>query len=113
LLDALLSYLEQNRATFVFYIRATNGLEWNLQHFGDDTIRTQLEIERAVEDRIRAALARGESPPGDPSIYTCAAIGILHHYLARRIRSEGSRADLRANQQELCAVLHRMLGVKP
>lgn len=110
---ATLSYLEENRASFVFYIRVTNGLEWNLSRFGDDAMRTLVEIEHLVEERIRAALERKEVPAGDPSVYTSAVLGILHHYLTRRIQYEGSDADLRVHEAELSAVMRRMLGVKP
>jgi AcrR family transcriptional regulator len=110
---ACLSFFEEHRSFFVFYIQTTSGLEWNVRRFGDEGPRLRQAFEEQVERRIEQAIGAGELADGDPLVYTCAIMGTLRHYLTWWLESRGTNEDLWAREPTLCAALHRLLGVKP
>lgn len=110
---ACLSFFEEHRSFFVFYIQTTSGFEWNVRRFGDEGPRVRQAFEEQIERRIDQAIATGELPDGDPLVYTCSLMGTLHHFLARWLQSGGASEDLWARESTLCAALHRLLGVAP
>lgn len=109
---ACLSFFEEHRSFFVFYIHTTSGFEWNLRRFGDDAPRLRQAFEEQIERRIERAIGNGELSDGDPVVYTCAIMGTLRHYLAWWLQSGGSSEELWARETTLCAALHRLLGWK-
>jgi AcrR family transcriptional regulator len=110
---ACLSFFEEHRSFFIFYIQTTSGFDWNVRRFGDEGPRVRQAFEEQIERRIEQAIGTGELSGGDPLVYTCTVMGTLHHYLARWLQSGGTSEDLWARESTLCAALHRLLGVKP
>jgi AcrR family transcriptional regulator len=108
---ASLSFFEEHRSFFVFYIQTTSGFAWNVRRFGDEGPRVRRTLEDRIERHIGKAIERGELPDGDPLVYTCTLMGTLHHYLVRWLQSGGTSEDLWARESTLCAALHRLLGV--
>lgn len=109
-LDHVVTFCIEHRRFFVIYVRTTAGVGFNVENFGEETLRMERETEAVLRERIERAMEAGEIEKEDPDAVASLISGSFHHMIVRWIQSEGSPDALRTSALHLTDLLRRALA---
>ncbi len=107
--EQVVTFCLEHRRFFVIYVRATAGVGFNSENFGDEALRMQQETEAALRERIDRAMESGEIEKNDPEAVSSLLSGSFHQMVVRWLRGDGSPDALRASARSLTQLLRRAL----
>jgi AcrR family transcriptional regulator len=109
--DATLELVEVHRGFFVLLMQSTPDFEWHGSQSDPEEVDLRRQLDLQLEQVFLDAMSRGEIPSGDPRPYMCLLHGTVNAHVARWVRSNGNREDLRGSADDLRRLLRRGLGV--
>lgn len=109
MVEQLVSFCIEHRAFFVIYVRTTGGAGFNVESYGEETLRMERETEERSVARIEREMEAGEIAKADPRAVASLLSGSLHHLVVGWIRDEEPADVLRSRARDLCHLLLRAL----